>query len=480
MTYRIVLAEKSTDPRWSTSQTLDETLQGERRRTPLPHRVPALLLHLRRARPSLPPFLSHQPPQPPLHLRRLNDPSSLIPAAPKPQRVHRHTSLPHHLSGQARVGTPFHTLSRVEFHPQCVRNPPTAGWASTSTCGAQDGHTNPRPAVLSRKPSGSASPRSASLGSVKRSPFNRVRNDHKNRCPLRSSPSAISFSCSFSKLPMLPKHRNTTDAGGCRSSHFRHSWSGGADPGLRTGPTRYMGGVAWSGRQRPSVSAFAAVVSSSVKEFTTMPLALRNLRPCRTNQAYPSDFLSSMGPGMNNGGIGTAKLGMRMSPSTSAISEGTSSWRHEAQHRGARREVDVGGDAELVSNVDHASGEQVDEDACDAERGRRRGEQAGDGVPDMGTVSLNEVGEDGDAITVGGIDGEVDERELGDADVEAGGDQRIDVGRGSGSYHIRDKRAHGEDNDGEAAHEALGHLHRRSQVAGAGSRQEDEPCRWRR
>ncbi|GER27898.1 3-octaprenyl-4-hydroxybenzoate carboxy-lyase [Striga asiatica] len=46
--------------------------------------------------------------------------------------------------GIATIGTPEHSPSRVEFHPQCVTKHPVAGCASTSTCGAH-GTTSPLP-----------------------------------------------------------------------------------------------------------------------------------------------------------------------------------------------------------------------------------------------------------------------------------------------------------------------------------------------
>uniref|UniRef100_A0A0A9C362 Uncharacterized protein n=1 Tax=Arundo donax TaxID=35708 RepID=A0A0A9C362_ARUDO len=52
------------------------------------------------------------------------------------------------------MGTPCTRLSSTEFHPQCVRNPPVALWASTFVCGAHDGTRRPTSLVLSTKPSG--------------------------------------------------------------------------------------------------------------------------------------------------------------------------------------------------------------------------------------------------------------------------------------------------------------------------------------
>ncbi|KAF5200372.1 hypothetical protein FRX31_010041 [Thalictrum thalictroides] len=39
--------------------------------------------------------------------------------------------------GQQITGTPAHILSIVEFHPACVRNPPTEGCERTWSCGHQ-------------------------------------------------------------------------------------------------------------------------------------------------------------------------------------------------------------------------------------------------------------------------------------------------------------------------------------------------------
>nr|KYP66720.1 hypothetical protein KK1_013027 [Cajanus cajan] len=52
------------------------------------------------------------------------------------------------------MGTPFRTLSKTEFQPQCVTKPPVAGCPSISACGAHIGTTNPTFSVLFTNPSG--------------------------------------------------------------------------------------------------------------------------------------------------------------------------------------------------------------------------------------------------------------------------------------------------------------------------------------
>ncbi|KAJ6810395.1 putative UDP-glycosyltransferase 88B1 [Iris pallida] len=107
--------------------------------------------------------------------------------------------------GHATIGTPLTIASSVEFHPQCVTNPPTDPCSSTSACGAHDFTTSPLPLVLSRNPSGSMRSRSGWAGPLTACPGRRsgLRTTHRNLCPLLSSPTAISFSCSEENSPTL-------------------------------------------------------------------------------------------------------------------------------------------------------------------------------------------------------------------------------------------------------------------------------------
>ena len=84
------------------------------------------------------------------------------------------------------MGTPSQTLSKTEFHPQCVQNAPMAACAKTSLCGAQ---VTIFPLFLflisSLNPSGNggtSSPPATKPG----------RTTHRNGTPLRANPHAIS------------------------------------------------------------------------------------------------------------------------------------------------------------------------------------------------------------------------------------------------------------------------------------------------
>ncbi|OAY75908.1 hypothetical protein ACMD2_18885 [Ananas comosus] len=59
--------------------------------------------------------------------------------------------------GQHSIGT-HRTLSSVEFHPLCVRNAPTAGWQSTSSCGHQFAMSPSPSSPLQTRGSTAASP----------------------------------------------------------------------------------------------------------------------------------------------------------------------------------------------------------------------------------------------------------------------------------------------------------------------------------
>ncbi|KAM3690686.1 hypothetical protein ACB098_09G142200 [Castanea mollissima] len=102
-----------------------------------------------------------------------------------------HPSLTHLLlswwspnNGQQIKGTPAPMLSKIEFQPLWVKNPPTAEWARTSSCGAQS-TTNPLSFVAS----------SSSIG-IMSSPFTpsiiSPRITNKNDMPLLIRPYQIS------------------------------------------------------------------------------------------------------------------------------------------------------------------------------------------------------------------------------------------------------------------------------------------------
>jgi hypothetical protein len=101
--------------------------------------------------------------------------------------------------GQHSMGTPLRMLSTVEFHPQCVTKHPTAGCASTCSCGAHS-TTIPFPC-----------PMVASKNEVGRLPASPGLTTHRNGWPEASSPSASSFSCPGLMIVRLPNATYTTE-----------------------------------------------------------------------------------------------------------------------------------------------------------------------------------------------------------------------------------------------------------------------------
>ncbi|KAG8641832.1 hypothetical protein MANES_12G036450v8 [Manihot esculenta] len=58
-------------------------------------------------------------------------------------------------SGHVTIGLPAHIPSSIQFHTQCVKNPPTAACDNIATWGAQPRIKKPLSLILSSKPSSS-------------------------------------------------------------------------------------------------------------------------------------------------------------------------------------------------------------------------------------------------------------------------------------------------------------------------------------
>ena len=121
---------------------------------------------------------------------------------------------------------PCMILSRIEFQPQCVKNPPVEPWLRTSACGAHDGTTRPCPLALSSKPSGRKARGFSWLWSLRyaalaNSLFGLLATN-KNFCPLNSNPKASSLSWEWDRVPPLPKHTNRTEPLGWSSNQLKH------------------------------------------------------------------------------------------------------------------------------------------------------------------------------------------------------------------------------------------------------------------
>ncbi|GER57529.1 pyrimidine-specific ribonucleoside hydrolase RihB, partial [Striga asiatica] len=124
--------------------------------------------------------------------------------------------------GHANTGTPVIRLSKHEFHPQCVRNPPVASWANISTCGAQSLTTSliPAPFTLSSNPSGNSI--IFLLSPEKMSALSASLNAYTNLNPYDSSPRAISRASSPDREIVVPNETYKTDPRACPSSQSRH------------------------------------------------------------------------------------------------------------------------------------------------------------------------------------------------------------------------------------------------------------------
>ncbi|KAG2711931.1 hypothetical protein I3760_04G101100 [Carya illinoinensis] len=113
--------------------------------------------------------------------------TSLLTSMPIPQLVQAYRQLVccSAKNGQQIIGTPPQTLSKVEFHPQCVRKTPTDGCARTWPWGHQFA-INPLSFMSSKNSSGkiTESPITTSGLTI-----------HKNECSLFASPHANSFRC---------------------------------------------------------------------------------------------------------------------------------------------------------------------------------------------------------------------------------------------------------------------------------------------
>nr|GLL36051.1 hypothetical protein MIMGU_mgv1a019797mg [Ipomoea trifida] len=229
------------------------------------------------------------------------------------------------------MGTPHQTLSRREFQPQCDTKPPTAGWDSTASCGAHP-ITLPTAFVRSRKPSGRTS---AGFSAV-----------------------AISVTCFASKLPKLPKHRNTTEETGWSSSHLMmlSDCDGLFRPcpasRFSKGPTGYIGGKGvvlqlCEGVHHDPLSLFVPL--DAVKEHIRAWVFLnhrrrQSLRRNRVGIARDGQFL----------------IGILVPASVflMVVLEGLK-METETEKTNARSKEEIGWDTKFISNINHWDTEHV-------------------------------------------------------------------------------------------------------------------------
>ncbi|KAL0915331.1 hypothetical protein M5K25_015743 [Dendrobium thyrsiflorum] len=119
--------------------------------------------------------------------------------------------------GHVAITTPAAIASIVEFHPQCVINPPTATWSRIITCGAHPLITIPLPFVLS-----SNSDNQFSTSSLLSASFTTQRNDNCED-DAYSSPCPICTSWEMELHDKLPKLTNKTELGALESSQLNNN-----------------------------------------------------------------------------------------------------------------------------------------------------------------------------------------------------------------------------------------------------------------
>uniref|UniRef100_J3KUN4 Uncharacterized protein n=1 Tax=Oryza brachyantha TaxID=4533 RepID=J3KUN4_ORYBR len=109
--------------------------------------------------------------------------------------------------GTATIGTPALSASVVEFHPQCVTKHPTAGCASTSSCGHH--------ATMSPLPASAATLPAKSSGILDVSD---ALTTQRKGLPVLYRPSATSAICAGLGSATLPKETYATDRAALASS----------------------------------------------------------------------------------------------------------------------------------------------------------------------------------------------------------------------------------------------------------------------
>ncbi|WVZ83304.1 LOW QUALITY PROTEIN: hypothetical protein U9M48_030466 [Paspalum notatum var. saurae] len=334
------------------------------------------------------------------------------------------------------MGTPAARLSSAEFQPQCVTKPPMAACARISRCGAHRGHTRPRCLVRSKNPAGRMAARSPSVNIF--SPrAGGPRSTHRKRRPLRSRAAATSPACSAVKNRALPKHRNTTERGGCECSHRTHSFL------LRRWWCRRWGGVCEDrpdGVHRRGADAARALAVGDGREdawlelrdgvddeagrFHVAPAVVDEPLVGRDGPVDQPRREAGRRHGREPGHVHRLpELGILAATAAAAGGGCLVVERRGAQqeraHGGAADEVHVGGHAQAVRRVQQRRAEEVDHDGGD------RAQQAGDGRTHVGCVLLHAEGDEllGARVARPGPGGRRRRRRCGEveeADAEAG------------------------------------------------------------
>ncbi|GER53985.1 tRNA (guanine(10)-N2)-methyltransferase homolog [Striga asiatica] len=345
----------------------------------------------------------HQPPYRCLYLLRPHNilrrralPGKKILPIIYPNRL-RNSELPHQ---QKRV----HLLLRAQWERghghavpyalerRCETKPPTATWASTATCGAHP-ITFPTVEVRSKNPSGRTFPKSSySVGGTNTPPGlpgpPGFLSDQMNRAPLCSKPAAISATWARSKLPIVPKQRNTTDLSGCLSSHSFNSPS--RHRAHRVHPRHPP--VVFYGLEREGLEPFECVDHDPPRVHHSLEVA----EGSRENWAARDDVGGQHFSRNRARKAGDGQVEARVLVPGEVFAffefEGDEVVE-EAECRRARREVDVRREAELISYLGEDGAEHVEDEARDkrAHLPGPTGDEARDGFLDVGLAGVDKV-----------------------------------------------------------------------------------------
>uniref|UniRef100_A0A8R7TL48 Uncharacterized protein n=1 Tax=Triticum urartu TaxID=4572 RepID=A0A8R7TL48_TRIUA len=199
--------------------------------------------------------------------------------------------------GHARIGFPWLSPSSSEFQPQWLTNAAVAPCARISSCGAHPVITSPLPSVRLVNSDISLACR-LSPASAKMSARSASRSTQMNRCSQLCSAPASSSICLPGSDVIVPKHRYSTDDGGCLSSQSMHSCRGCmVTSSSSSGFNGPMENSFLPSRDRASACASTNSPSSARHELRSSPAPGTPSPPCRSTSPMNASVRKDSGDG---------------------------------------------------------------------------------------------------------------------------------------------------------------------------------------